>query len=237
MDSGQMKKYSIYALGEIILVVIGILIALQINNWNETEKAKAKEVESLKNLVQDLKFDLISFERNKQTITDIAKSYHQLYEIGVKNIDTIKINTPNNIRRLPYYNPIITDKNPLTIGVISNETIKQEILNYFRAMVDMNDSYGEFEYVIQRRLRIFLSDKQVHDLPGWFENKDMRYKSGIYKNFIKAEDLVKLSKTPEFQQLLLEASIKAEESLMALNALMEQNKKLIASIENSLPEK
>jgi hypothetical protein len=38
LDSGRVKRYLVYAIGEIALVVIGILIALQINNWNESKK-------------------------------------------------------------------------------------------------------------------------------------------------------------------------------------------------------
>tara|TARA_Y100000385_G_C13099534_1_gene643585 strand:- start:2936 stop:3121 length:186 start_codon:yes stop_codon:yes gene_type:complete len=38
IDSGSSRKYLLYAIGEIALVVIGILIALQINNWNESRK-------------------------------------------------------------------------------------------------------------------------------------------------------------------------------------------------------
>lgn len=43
IESGSTRKYSLYAIGEIALVVIGILIALQINNWNETRKQKEEE--------------------------------------------------------------------------------------------------------------------------------------------------------------------------------------------------
>ena len=43
-------KYLKYAIGEIALVVIGILIALQINNWNETQKQNREEISILKNL-------------------------------------------------------------------------------------------------------------------------------------------------------------------------------------------
>ncbi|MGB5372105.1 MAG: DUF6090 family protein, partial [Flavobacteriaceae bacterium] len=39
----NISKYLLYAIGEIVLVVIGILIALQINNWNEDRKDRAKE--------------------------------------------------------------------------------------------------------------------------------------------------------------------------------------------------
>jgi hypothetical protein len=43
LDEGHLRKYAAYAVGEILLVVIGILIALQINNWNENNKTMAQE--------------------------------------------------------------------------------------------------------------------------------------------------------------------------------------------------
>jgi hypothetical protein len=229
------SKYLKYAIGEIVLVVIGILIALQVNNLNEARKTKLQEKINLKNLVQDLKFDSISFVGDHHTLLDITKLYQQLYELGVNN-DTIAIDNPNNIRRLPYYNPIIREKDPLTFGEISNDSIKKQLLNYLRAVKDMDDGYGEFADVIKNRMRVFLGDKNMYNLSGWFEHKDMTYKGGISQSFIKKENLPELSKTPEFQQLLLEASIKCNESIFALEALMEQNKKLIALIENSLSQ-
>jgi hypothetical protein len=42
-DDNQFLKYSRYAIGEIVLVVVGILIALQINNWNEERKSLERE--------------------------------------------------------------------------------------------------------------------------------------------------------------------------------------------------
>ena len=50
-----MGKYFKYAIGEILLVVLGILIGLQINNWNESKKDVEKEQTYLKNLKEDLK--------------------------------------------------------------------------------------------------------------------------------------------------------------------------------------
>ena len=44
LGDGETRKYVLYAIGEIALVVIGILIALQINNWNENDKERAFEV-------------------------------------------------------------------------------------------------------------------------------------------------------------------------------------------------
>ena len=55
-------KYFKYAIGEIILVVIGILIALSINNWNESRKARVKEVEILKDFQKGLQFDILQID-------------------------------------------------------------------------------------------------------------------------------------------------------------------------------
>jgi hypothetical protein len=38
LESGKFRNYTLYAIGEIALVVVGILIALQISNWNEQQK-------------------------------------------------------------------------------------------------------------------------------------------------------------------------------------------------------
>jgi len=54
LDGGSTSKYLIYAIGEIALVVIGILIALQINNWNESRKDRVKEKEVLEDLYENL---------------------------------------------------------------------------------------------------------------------------------------------------------------------------------------
>ena len=50
MSENKMSKYFKYAIGEILLVVIGIIIALQINNWNETRKEGIEESAILQNL-------------------------------------------------------------------------------------------------------------------------------------------------------------------------------------------
>ncbi|MBK8080496.1 MAG: hypothetical protein IPK25_09565 [Saprospiraceae bacterium] len=54
IDEGNLKKYLIYAFGEIILVVVGILIALQVNNWNEERKSNSKANQLSEVLYQEL---------------------------------------------------------------------------------------------------------------------------------------------------------------------------------------
>lgn len=76
-DDNKPIKYLRYAIGEIILVVVGILIALQVNNWNENQTKKQILKTHLSNLIQDLKTD-------KQTIEILEivhsfKYYSMLY--------------------------------------------------------------------------------------------------------------------------------------------------------------
>ncbi|MGB5357167.1 MAG: DUF6090 family protein [Eudoraea sp.] len=55
--NGRAGRYLLYAVGEIVLVVIGILIALQINNWNEERKIRKIERRMLEELVENLEYN------------------------------------------------------------------------------------------------------------------------------------------------------------------------------------
>ena len=56
IKENRVSKYMLYAIGEIVLVVIGILIALQVNNYNEQRKQNQVELTVLKELKNDLLF-------------------------------------------------------------------------------------------------------------------------------------------------------------------------------------
>jgi len=63
METGKTSKYFKYAIGEIVLVVIGILIALQINNWNENRKSTKIRDNYYNQVLQDLEKDTIYINR------------------------------------------------------------------------------------------------------------------------------------------------------------------------------
>ena len=78
--NNQFFKYSRYAIGEIVLVVVGILIALQINNWNEEKKDLEKFNNQLIKVQDELKRNLssynsfIEFNQKQDSIFDIIRS-------------------------------------------------------------------------------------------------------------------------------------------------------------------
>ena len=59
ISQNRFSKYLLYAVGEIVLVMIGILLALQVNNWNEQQKVKLHELNILNKLNEDLKANLL----------------------------------------------------------------------------------------------------------------------------------------------------------------------------------
>ena len=76
MEKNKTGKYFKYAIGEIILVVIGILIALQINNWNENQKLEIKTQDYYVQLLNDLNNDIVSAENTIKEYSYHLKEYN-----------------------------------------------------------------------------------------------------------------------------------------------------------------
>ena len=82
LSENKIGKYLTYAIGEIVLVVIGILIALQINNWNENRKQQIKLQQIYHEILADLKrerdyanFIINKFEGQRKAYTDYLESF------------------------------------------------------------------------------------------------------------------------------------------------------------------
>ena len=75
ISENKMGKYFKYAIGEVILVMIGILLALQVNNWNEGRKEQDKAQGYYERLKEDLSSDLEQYNLN-------AEFYNQVFDYG-----------------------------------------------------------------------------------------------------------------------------------------------------------
>ncbi len=235
LNEGKTSKYLKYALGEIILVVIGILIALQINNWNEGRKENIKQRSVLSNLLVDIKADSVSYSSNLETLKEIDFLHEQLYKTGMKNDTTIVLQNQSIIRLLPNYNPIAKENDPFVATKITNDIIRKEILTYFRNMKDMDDIYSELDEVIKNKMRIYLGTKKMYKLTDWFDNKHKgTIKEDWSWDFIDNKELIVLSQDPEFQQILFEASLKIVNNIDYLELLIKQNANLIRVLDNEL---
>ena len=64
MHNGKLQKYMLYSAGEILLIVVGILLALQVNNWNEGRKQKKEEKKVLQEIKEGIELDRIDIQGN-----------------------------------------------------------------------------------------------------------------------------------------------------------------------------
>ena len=91
LNEGKTSKYFKYAIGEIVLVVIGILIALQINNWNEQNKKRNLKKEYQSSLINDYTKDTIQLNdrlnRNKERFTLLSSTYDSIEKGYYKTIE------------------------------------------------------------------------------------------------------------------------------------------------------
>jgi len=96
MEQNKIRTYLFYAVGEIALVMIGILLALQVNNWNEDRIRKASEQDILKNLKSELivnKEELQVIQKKHQRDTDAGMYFLSLFNTDVSNIPVSKLDS------------------------------------------------------------------------------------------------------------------------------------------------
>ncbi|WP_297695027.1 DUF6090 family protein [uncultured Eudoraea sp.] len=126
-----------YAIGEILLVVIGILIALSINNWNEHRKEKLIEDKLLSELIIDLKGDLEQMNQAKTTGNRIIKAYESIVyslENDLQMSDSLAQHFNYITTIFIWFNPNqSTYENLKSIGftILSNDNIRKEIQNLY----------------------------------------------------------------------------------------------------------
>jgi hypothetical protein len=153
LDEGNTGKYIKYAIGEIILVVIGILIALQINNWNENQKSKKIENEYLVKLYDDIslmqKMYNDEIKNYPKTINSAEKGLKYLESKG-ERID-LKLDFTNTLithQTLKSYPEINTTFNEMiNLGVlarIKNEELKSNISSVYNLIKEANNDIKYF---------------------------------------------------------------------------------------------
>jgi len=148
METGKTGKYFKYAIGEILLVMVGILLALQVNNWNENRKQHIQDLQFLETLRTELTLDTIALSQKISQYKNINLKLENT--LGIFNTKThITQNEYNLIadalRSLEVLTPI--NKNiqrnnlPLTNGMLMriDNQLNQEYLNYLENTISHNN--------------------------------------------------------------------------------------------------
>jgi hypothetical protein len=158
-DDNKPIKYLRYAIGEIVLVVIGILIALQINNWNENRKNSIEEKAILENLLENLKLSKAQSELLISEEITLKQSLIQILGIDAKNTKITSQIIPDSIFKSavwelqsdqPTFNAYNNLKSTNKLNLIKNKKI--------------NEKFTELEFR-QNKLNDILDDRlKVHQI-------------------------------------------------------------------------
>ena len=139
LNEGKTSKYIKYAFGEIVLVVIGILIALAVNNWNQERKDRKLGKDLLGRIHADLIQDTLYFretiQQNKLLREDIKDLLSKLYQ-GVNSIEQVQKMSAVYDKALDQVFLINdnTYKNMIssgTLGLIENQKLKEDIIDLY----------------------------------------------------------------------------------------------------------
>lgn len=137
LTENKLSKYFIYAVGEIFLVVIGILIALQINNWNESNKQSQKQIELLTSLRNEVNTDINYMSREDSLYSIIEDKFkigiNLFFEArNISDIDSVNQFTPQ------LWNDFTINQNTYNEMVnsgdmykISNRQLQENIVKYY----------------------------------------------------------------------------------------------------------
>jgi hypothetical protein len=166
-QKGKTARYITYAIGEIFLVVVGILIALYINNWNEDRKDRRKEKAILKELNKDFQKNLAQFNRLKAVyFSSLDASLKFKYYIN--QTDLIKVK--DSIAKYYYAGFNGVSFNPsngvveslISSGeyqLISNDTLRNYLISWKDVLEDYLEEERTFSNLWPEKIEPLLIEK------------------------------------------------------------------------------
>ena len=203
LTENKFSKYLIYAIGEIILVVVGILIALQINNSNNKRIETEREFKYLTNIKLDLIKDIESLEynidfRQKKTL-GIELLVNQINGQPIQDLNETTFNVINTLYQERFQPSNVTYSDLISSGnmnLISNDSIKIYLFelsllyqtNLFNiehetAEYDENISKSVFRFAdIELMKPVFLGEKTAEQVNITEEDFKALFESVKYKN-------------------------------------------------------
>jgi hypothetical protein len=153
IKENRISKYILYAIGEILLVVAGILIALNINNNNELKKQREKELHYLKNIKTDLKLNIAHLDdyiTTRETAINSANIIIAHYEgKPITDLKEFSRHTVNiyTWRKFSQINNTFQElMNSGNLALISNDSIKSTLLNMESLSKVMKAEEEHFRY-------------------------------------------------------------------------------------------
>lgn len=188
IEEDNVRKYLPYAIGEILLVVIGILVALQVNNWNEERKEQNlaenilvqlhekvaqdtlglnRQADRYQRMINETEWVIEQFENDAPYVSRMDTALAMISAFSILEADYTAFNYLENVG----------------IGIIQDQTLRDAISNYYAysKFIDEVDEYFELNKYFRQEI-----------YPKYFR----RYR---YSSFVIPVDYEALKKSSEFR--------------------------------------
>ena len=234
LTENKFSKYLLYAIGEIVLVVIGILIALQINNWNELRKANNREHSLYQNILIDLENEDIRLNSALGQYKQHSDAYYHIY------YETNYDSTSNRYNALRWHNIfdfIVSNKHKNNISEITNNNIIEllnEKANIESNVLQANQNFNDFKDDI---IIPFFIRHRIYDSNKAFQSEKYKFSPLLDNNFIRNDRLKSLDASAEFDQILVELKIKTSYAIVTLQGLIKKNREISMALREELEKK
>ena len=156
LTENKFSKYLLYAIGEILLVVIGILIALQVDNWNEQREQRQTARRYLASLIEDVTADVDQFQRRSDQALFRFHSGQQLLKwigeapVSLRPEETI---SPLTAQNTIWQNQLPNEPDSLFLALSFLWSIRAASPGISRSTINEMMSTGAFSYFGNKRLK------------------------------------------------------------------------------------
>ncbi len=225
--------YMRYAIGEIILVVIGILIALQINNWNSERITNAKMKTYLHDIKEDLISDTLVFSKNIDLYKNLVEFKHRF--LSLNQFENIPTDSLSEII-IPHYGKY--DLNTTTFTKITNlgisevsktDSLSKKIYNYYTTRIKYFNTIINWEIestTIEANYWLYSQNeyeiKLINEFPQFQDKNENR------------RNLIKLISEPKGRNYLLSVYERKQRVLEVYENMRKIAIELINEIQNDL---
>ena len=227
LSENKFSKYLIYAIGEIFLVVIGILIALYVNNWNQKKADIRKEKALFEQFIFDLEKEGLKIKENLNLSKEkgkIAQYYFNKANNIESSIDTINLNNFTAGIRIPIS---FKSKNQKFVDQINDKDLYNILIEYMYVEESYLDGLTWTNGFIRNKARNYLGTNKAFNLNAVFGEKPIKEvfsESGLMHD---TEKFQKLYIDGEFENILFTSRMQSYTNINAASMLLEKNKNLI----------
>ena len=195
MSENKTGQYLKYAIGEIVLVVIGILIALQVNTWNQNRISKNKESLLLRELNEEFKLNRTQLDtiliKHRMALEGCNKLI-EMFPIDIQNhsLDTITKYLTNSLHSWTF-NPsqgvVKSITNTSSFDIISNDELRKLLVSWQDLVIDYQEDEIDARIMVQTTMDEYLMNHFNYDFDFTDERNDFgALQSMEFENLIKS---------------------------------------------------